>query len=190
MNVIMVIIAFAVALASAAWLTARMRRARRAQEIADEAAIHDLYDRYLTDVEALTQAYLLQAPSDEEWLAKIRLPTRAPGRLPQAERLPLRGVERTLHQCPECSPMLIGRPHRPRSLEMLVIGVVVTASLALSLPGQAHVSMWWVLLSAAVALGAVVGKVIGSVVHGGQLEEDDRGRIRTPQRVHDDHSPR
>lgn len=118
MNVMIMIIAFAVALASVAWLTARMRRPRRAREIADDAETRELYGRYLADVEALTHAYLLQAPSDQEWLAKIRPPA---------------------------------------------LGVVgVAAFLAPSLSGHAHVSVWWVLLLAAVIFGVVAGKMIGS----------------------------
>ena len=59
------------ALISVAWVAGRKHAARHHREVADDAAARDLYDRYLCDVDALTQAYLLQAPSDTEWLTAI-----------------------------------------------------------------------------------------------------------------------
>jgi len=66
-TVIIIVIAVAIALA-VAWVLARWHRARRHQE-ADDAVARDLFNCYLADVETFTHAYLLHAPSDEEWLA-------------------------------------------------------------------------------------------------------------------------
>ncbi|HYW84794.1 MAG TPA: hypothetical protein VFB30_16135, partial [Spirochaetia bacterium] len=59
-------VAAAVAAVSVTWIVARKRAARREREAAD------LYRQYFAGVKAFTQAYLLQAPSDEEWLAGIK----------------------------------------------------------------------------------------------------------------------
>ena len=64
--VIISAVAVAVAAVGVTWIVARKRAARREQEAAD------LYRQYLAGVKAFTQAYLLQATSDEEWLAGIK----------------------------------------------------------------------------------------------------------------------
>jgi hypothetical protein len=55
----------------------RMHAARCPRQ---EAAIGDLCDHYVAGIEALTQTYLLQAPSDEEWLAGINTQAGVPAR--------------------------------------------------------------------------------------------------------------
>jgi hypothetical protein len=71
--------------AGAAWVVVVVRRhtARRAREAIDDTAARDLYGRYLCDVEALTQAYLLRASPDDEWLAGIKKRAAVAGRLRQ-----------------------------------------------------------------------------------------------------------
>jgi hypothetical protein len=69
---LVVISVFTASLISAAWVVPRKRAVRMDREAAEDAAIRDLYDHYVTGVDSLTQAYLLQAPSDEEWLEGIR----------------------------------------------------------------------------------------------------------------------
>ena len=72
-------------LISVAWFAGWRRAARRDHEAIDDAAARDLYDRYLRDVEALTQVYLHQASSDEEWLAGIKKQPVATDGLRQSE---------------------------------------------------------------------------------------------------------
>lgn len=94
---IMIIISAAVAAAaSATWIVARKRSTRR------ERAAADLYRRYLADVKAITQAYLLQAPSDEEWLAGLKPKALAPARasLQAAEAGSARTAEANLGKTP------------------------------------------------------------------------------------------
>ena len=67
---VLISLVIAVCLFTVAWTAGRKYIARRDHE-ADNTAARDLYDRYLCDVEAITQAYLFQAPSDAEWLAEI-----------------------------------------------------------------------------------------------------------------------
>lgn len=55
------------------------------RETANEAAIRDLYDHYHTGIEALTQAYLLQAASDAEWLDRIKATVSTTGEPQQDE---------------------------------------------------------------------------------------------------------
>jgi hypothetical protein len=50
--------------------------ARRDRDAVD-AALRERYARYRADMEALTREYLLKAPSDEEWLARIKSRSRA-----------------------------------------------------------------------------------------------------------------
>jgi hypothetical protein len=71
-TILIMIIIFAVSTISAAWMIPRKRAARISREAAEDGAIRDLYDHYLVGVDSLTQAYLVQAPSDDEWLAGIR----------------------------------------------------------------------------------------------------------------------
>lgn len=77
-GLIMVIISAviaAVAAVSATWIVVRARGARREREATD------LYRQYFAGVEAFTQAYLLQEPSDEEWLAGIKSQAHEPTRI-------------------------------------------------------------------------------------------------------------
>ena len=64
-QLIMVIIA-AVAATSVVWIAARKHAARRERKTAE------LYGHYVAGIREITQPYLLQAPSDEEWLAQIK----------------------------------------------------------------------------------------------------------------------
>jgi hypothetical protein len=48
------------------------KRGASPEREATDAAIRDLYDHYRSGVEALTQAYLIEAASDEEWLDQIK----------------------------------------------------------------------------------------------------------------------
>lgn len=67
------------------WFAARKRAPHPNRESADDAAMRDLYAHYLTGIDELTQTYLLQGPSDQEWLEGIRARASAPGRSRQAE---------------------------------------------------------------------------------------------------------
>jgi cell division protein FtsZ len=78
-----------VACASVGW-----HHARRRWE-ADNAVACDLFNRYLADVEALTQAYLLQAPPDEGWLAVSRNSARIADNPSRAASLQLRRSDLT-----------------------------------------------------------------------------------------------
>jgi hypothetical protein len=80
MTLIMIIIAAAL-VGGVACIAARKHGARQARETTDEAAIRDLYDHYVAGIEAITQTYLLQAPSDEEWLTGIKKRTDEMGKL-------------------------------------------------------------------------------------------------------------
>lgn len=71
MTLVIIIVAIALVL-GAAWFAVRQRAARRDHEAIYDAAARVLYGRYLRDVDALTQAYLLRALSDGEWLAGIK----------------------------------------------------------------------------------------------------------------------
>ena len=70
--IFLIFIAGALLAAGAAWVAVRRHTARLAREAIDDAAARDLYGRYLCEVEALTQEYLLRASPDEEWLAGIK----------------------------------------------------------------------------------------------------------------------
>jgi RNA polymerase sigma factor (sigma-70 family) len=65
MTGLIVAIISVVAIVSVTWVVARKRAARQEREAAE------LYRQYVAGIQALTQTYLLQAPSDEEWLAGI-----------------------------------------------------------------------------------------------------------------------
>lgn len=81
MTTIMVIVS-AISVVGAAYAAARKHAARKDQATADETAIRDLYDHYVAGIEALTQTYLLQAPSDEEWLVGIKTRALEAARVP------------------------------------------------------------------------------------------------------------
>jgi hypothetical protein len=67
------ICAILVTLITVAWLGVRRYGLRRGQEkAAPDDALRKLYGQYWTEVRALTQTHLLEAPSDEEWLARIK----------------------------------------------------------------------------------------------------------------------
>jgi len=72
MTSLIMIIAATVSMASVTWFLVRRRATRLDQEGADDAAIRDLYDHYRSGIDLLTQAHLARAPSDEQWLARIR----------------------------------------------------------------------------------------------------------------------
>jgi exopolysaccharide biosynthesis polyprenyl glycosylphosphotransferase len=63
---LIVVMVFAGAGVGLVWIAAWKRAARRERETAR------LYGHYVTGIETLTQTYLLQAPSDEEWLAGLK----------------------------------------------------------------------------------------------------------------------
>jgi hypothetical protein len=70
------VIACAGAVIGLVWIAARKRDGRREQETAH------LYGHYVTGIETLTQTYLIQAPSDEEWLAGIKTQAQETARVP------------------------------------------------------------------------------------------------------------
>jgi hypothetical protein len=71
-SIIIVFIAITLAF-SVAWLRVwRHGRYRDQQQAAADDALRELYRRYWAEVKAVTQAHMLKAPSDEEWLAGIR----------------------------------------------------------------------------------------------------------------------
>lgn len=90
MTLLIIAAVLTMSLTSMAWLVGRRHATRRDQETADDPGARELYDRYLGDVEALTQVYLLQASSDEEWLARITKQFTARDR-PQATEVPALG---------------------------------------------------------------------------------------------------
>lgn len=149
--VIILVIAFAASLFTMAFLTARMRRTRRSLNAADYTAARGLYDRYVADVEVLTREYLLHAPADDVWLSKVRDRSEAPARR---------------HR--QCSPPqhvrgLAWDPCRlrlPLEIPLTALAVGVTFSvLAHSLLDPGLVG-WW-LAAVTVAIGTVLGKLIG-----------------------------
>src|ERR1700722_60431 len=67
------IFAVFVTFAAAAWLGVRRHGLSRAHEkAAPDDALRKLYGQYWTEVRALTQTHMLEAPADEEWLARIK----------------------------------------------------------------------------------------------------------------------
>ena len=58
--------------ASACWLWLRRSGLGRQEKAAADEALCKLYRRYWAEVRALAQEHMLNAPSDEEWLADIR----------------------------------------------------------------------------------------------------------------------
>ena len=86
MTGLIVAIISVVAVVSVTWVVARKRAARQEREAAE------LYRHYVAGIQALTQTYLLQAPSDEEWLAGIKATgldtVRKPSEAKNAESVP------------------------------------------------------------------------------------------------------
>jgi hypothetical protein len=178
------VIAFAVPLLIMAFITARLRRAHRYPGAADDAAVRDLYDRYAADVKALTKEYLLHAPPDDEWLAKIRKHSEVPDRQQRASRLPLRPAGRKPRSLARAARGLGGHPRSLRSLEIPIgaLTAAITISLlAHSLLGQGRINWWLAPISVVVALGTTVGKLIGSVGREDQAEAEDDGRTKAPR---------
>jgi hypothetical protein len=66
MTQLIMVISVAVAAIGAVEIVARKRAVRLERETAD------LYEHYVAGIRELTQAYLLQAPSNDEWLAEIK----------------------------------------------------------------------------------------------------------------------
>jgi hypothetical protein len=94
MNLMVVMaIVFAALLVAMACVISKPRRARR--KGSDEDAAREIYNRYVADVDALTQAYLLQGPSDDEWLARMLEPAGVPRQRHSAGPDPQRRAERT-----------------------------------------------------------------------------------------------
>jgi hypothetical protein len=113
---------------------ARRHAVRMEREIADEAAIRDLYDHYRAGIEGLTQAYLLEEPSDEEWRDGIRARVSAPGGARLTELFQVRrsipdrtpGMPPTGSFLSTCLPLL----------GVVVVGAIIAAGLMLA-PGAA-----------------------------------------------------
>jgi hypothetical protein len=82
------VIISAVSVVSAVCVTAWKHATCRGRAAAADAAIRRLYEQYVADIGTLTQAYLFQAPSDEEWLAGIKMQVDAPFRHQESELLP------------------------------------------------------------------------------------------------------
>jgi len=86
MTGLIVAIISVVAVVSVTLVVARKRAARQEREAAE------LYRQYVAGIQALTQTYLLQAPSDEEWLAGIKATgldtARKPSQAKDAESVP------------------------------------------------------------------------------------------------------
>jgi hypothetical protein len=172
---LIMIIAFTASMISVAWVLPRKRAVRMDREAAEDAAIRDLYDHYMNGVDSLTQAYLLQAPSDEEWLARIRDQAAAAARERPRQTL-----------CPEdlrilafrlmamharasvrrCDMPVYGHedseesPHRVSHL-VLLAGALVAAATFCVLSHLAASSLLLILgIATLVALGAVAGHAI------------------------------
>jgi hypothetical protein len=191
-----------------ACFTGAIRWARRVrQSPADADAVRELYDRYVADVEALTQAYLLQGPRDHDWLARKRETDGVPHQPPRAVQDPQRQAGgQARHARPRGSAArgnLQGRraadpfsrpargalrnPGRPRGLLSLDVVLVVAACslglalLAHSVSGQGNIG--WLaptsmaVISAVAVIRASTGKLGNWGIEDGRPEEEGHRRI-------------
>jgi hypothetical protein len=127
---LIVIAVLAGVICSMTGFVARRHAVRLEREIADDAAIRDLYDHYRTGIDALTQAYLPDGPSDEEWLDGIRARASAPGGAQQTEPFQVRRSipDRTLVMPPEGSFLSACLP----LLGVVVAGAIIAGGLMLA----------------------------------------------------------